>query len=51
MPLRCPSERAGVVESDTDVGKLKYWLSEKPPYIIRMNYKQKDGSTWLLKMG
>ncbi|HTS13698.1 MAG TPA: hypothetical protein VMH00_16380 [Candidatus Limnocylindrales bacterium] len=42
--------RAWVVESDTDIGKLKYWVSDAPPYIIRMDFKQPDGTAWLLKM-
>jgi hypothetical protein len=42
--------KAWVVESDTDIGKLKYWVGQKPPYIIRMDYRQKDGTLWMLKM-
>jgi len=41
---------AWVVESDTMIGFLKYWISEEAPYIIRMDYKAKDGTTWLLTM-
>jgi len=42
--------KAWVIESDTDIGKLKYWVSRKSPYIIRMDYTQKDGTIWMLKM-
>jgi hypothetical protein len=42
--------KAWVVESDTDIGKLKYWVGQKPPYIIPMDYRQKDGTLWMLKM-
>jgi hypothetical protein len=42
--------KAWVIESDTMIGILKYWVSEKEPYIIRMDYKSKDGATWVLTM-
>jgi|HubBroStandDraft_6_1064221.scaffolds.fasta_scaffold76042_3 hypothetical protein len=42
--------KAWVVESDTEIGALKYWVSKEPPYIIRMNFRQPNGTTWLLKM-
>jgi len=42
--------RAWIVESNTDIGRLKYWVSDEPPYIIRMDFKQPDGTVWLLKM-
>ena len=41
---------AWVVESDTMIGFLKYWISEDAPYIIRMDFKQKNGAVWALKM-
>jgi len=39
-----------IVESDTSIGYLKYWISEGPPYIIRMDYKDKTGAMWTLTM-
>ena len=42
--------KAWVVESDTDIGALKYWVSKEPPYIIRMNFRQPNRTTWLLNM-
>ena len=42
--------KAWVVESDTDIGKLKYWVSPESPYILRMDYRQQDGTLWVLKM-
>ncbi len=42
--------QAWVVNCDSDIGNLKYWVSEESPYIIRMDYKQKNGPTWILKM-
>jgi len=41
---------AWIVESDTMIGYLKYWISEDAPYIIRMDFKQKHGALWVLKM-
>ena len=41
---------AWIVESDTMIGSLKYWISEDAPYIIRMDFKQKNGALWVLKM-
>jgi len=41
---------AWIVESDTMIGSLKYWISEDAPYIIRMDFKQKNGALWTLKM-
>jgi len=42
--------QAWVLNCDSDIGNLKYWVSEDSPYIIRMDYKQKNGPTWVLKM-
>jgi len=42
--------QAWVVNCDSDIGNLKYWVSEESPYIIRMDYQQKNGPTWVLKM-
>jgi hypothetical protein len=39
-----------IIESDTSIGYLKYWISENPPYIIRMDYKDKTGAKWTLTM-
>ena len=37
-----------VIESDTSIGYLKYWISEEPPYILRMDFKDKTGARWTL---
>jgi len=37
-----------LIESDTSIGYLKYWISEKPPYILRMDFKDKTGAMWTL---
>jgi len=39
-----------VVECDTAIGFLRYWISENAPYIIRMDYRDKSGATWTLSM-
>jgi len=41
---------AWIVESNTMIGSLKYWISEDAPYIIRMDFRQKNGALWVLKM-
>ncbi|SRR6266404_2361533 len=41
---------AWIVESNTSIGYLKYWISESVPYIIRMDYKDKTGAKWTLTM-
>jgi hypothetical protein len=42
---------AWVVESDTNLGPMKFWISKNAPYIIRLEYKAKDnGYTWIYKM-
>jgi hypothetical protein len=41
---------AWVIESDTMIGLLKYWISEDAPYIIRMDFTQKNGALWVLTM-
>jgi hypothetical protein len=43
-------KNAWIIESDTSIGYLKYWISENPPYIIRMDYKDKTGAMWTLTM-
>ena len=43
--------RAWIVECNSAIGPLRYWISENAPYIIRMNYKDKtSGVTWILTM-
>src|SRR5215813_13651607 len=37
-----------LIESDTSIGYLKYWISEKPPYILRMDFRDKTGAMWTL---
>jgi len=37
-----------VIESDTSIGFLKYWITEKAPYILRMDFKDKTGALWTL---
>jgi len=37
-----------LIESDTSIGYLKYWITEKPPYILRMDFKDKTGAMWTL---
>jgi hypothetical protein len=39
-----------IVESDSAIGYLKYWISGGAPYIIRMDFKDKSGATWILTM-
>jgi hypothetical protein len=40
-----------IVESDTNLGPMKFWISKNAPYIIRLEYKAKDnGYTWIYKM-
>lgn len=41
---------AWVVESDGTIGHLKYWVSKDAPYVIRMDYTQKNGALWVLTM-
>ena len=42
---------AWVVESDTNLGPMKFWLSKDAPYILRLEYKAKDGGmTWIYRM-
>lgn len=39
-----------LVTSDTTIGLLKYWISEEPPYVIKMDYVQTSGDEWILTM-
>jgi hypothetical protein len=40
-----------VVEADTNLGPMKFWLSKQAPYIIRLEYTAKDnGYSWKYQM-
>jgi hypothetical protein len=40
-----------VVEADSNLGPMKFWLSKQAPYIIRLEYTAKDnGYTWKYQM-
>ena len=42
--------RAWVVESDTEIGAMRFWLTRQAPHIIRLEYKSKEGTLWKYKM-
>lgn len=39
-----------VVEGDSEPGPLKYWLIPRPPFVLRMDYRARNGAHWLLDM-
>ena len=40
-----------VVEAESTLGPMKFWLSKQAPYIIRLEYTAKDnGYTWKYQM-
>ena len=47
---RMGRQETWIVESDTSIGHLKYWISEKAPYIVRMDFKDASGANWTLSM-
>ncbi len=43
--------RVYLVQIETNLGPMKFWLSRRAPYIIRLEYTAKDnGYTWKYKM-
>ena len=40
------SVQAWVVESETNLGTMKFWISKDAPYIIRLTYKGPNGNFW-----
>jgi len=40
------SVEAWVVESETNLGAMKFWISKDAPYIIRLTYKGPNGNFW-----
>jgi hypothetical protein len=41
---------AWVVESNTSLGPMKFWLTKEAPYIIRLVYAGANGNTWSYDM-
>jgi len=41
---------AWVVESNTSLGPMKFWLTKEAPYIIRLTFTGANGNTWSYDM-
>jgi hypothetical protein len=39
-----------VVETPNDESPMKFWLSKEAPYVIRLEFKQSNGTLWTYKM-
>jgi hypothetical protein len=39
-----------VVSAESETGPLSYWLITRPPYVLRMDYTQPNGTRWILEV-